>query len=272
MKHIFPFVLLVLVILMSSCGPSDQQLAQKKLDYAIELLDSNQFNKAKLVIDTLSSEFPGQKDMIEQGNKLLNRVELKEQMSSLAFYDSMLIVRKKDFNELKKNFVFKPGPGKGYVGTYVHKRQQVSNSYNRIFIKAIVDENGDFYIESKYHGNSFINHDAVKIYDEGIFAETLPVPKGINNRHFEDGEEKWESVNYKGEYDNGAALFIANNADRRLKAVYKGGKPYYIVLEKFDKEAVKNAYGLSEVITEMRQLETSIKTTEERIEELKKNI
>lgn len=272
MKYLFPFVLFVFITLMSSCGPSDEELAQKKLDYAIELLDSNQFNKAKLVIDTLSDEYPGQNEKIEEGRKLLNRVELKEQMSSLAFYDSMLIIRKKDFAELKKNFVFKPGPGKGYVGTYVHKRQQVSNSYNRTFIKAVVDENGDFFINSKYHGNSYIKHDAVKIYDQGIFAETLPVPEGINNRRFEDGKEKWESVNYKDDFDNGAAMFIVNNTDKRLKAMFKGGKPYYIVLEQFDKDAVKYAYGLSEVITEMRQLEISIKTTEERIKELKKNI
>lgn len=257
---------------MSSCGPNDDELAQKKLDYVIALLDSNEFNKAKLVIDTLSEEFPSEKDKIELGRKLLNRVELKEQMSGLAYYDSMLIIRKRDFNELKKDFVYKPGPGKGYVGTYVHKRQQVSNSYSRTFIKAVVDEDGAFFINSKYHGKSFIKHNAVKIYDQGIFAETLPVPEGIDNRRFEDGTEKWESVNYKGEYDNGAARFIVNNTDKRLKAMFKGPRPYYIVLEKFDKEAVKYAFGLSEVIREMRSLEKSIKSTEERIEELKKNI
>lgn len=272
MRHFIPSILFLVIVFLSSCGPGEAELAQKKLDYALELLDSNQFNKAKLVIDTLSEEFPSQKELINQGNKLLNRVELKEQMSGLAFYDSLLIIRKKDFEDLKKHFVYKPGPGEGYVGTFEHKRQQVSNSYNRVYIKAMVDEDGSFYISSKYHGKSYIGHNALKIYDQGIFAETLEVPEGIDNRRFDDGEEKWESVNYKGEYDNGAAMFIVNNADKNLKAMFKGRKPYYIVLEQFDKDAVKYAFSLSQVINEINRLEENIKTTEERIEELKKNI
>lgn len=272
MRHFIPSILFLLVIFLSSCGPSDVELAQNKLDYALTLLDSNEYNKAKLVIDTLSEEFPEQTELINQGKKLLNRVELKEQLSSIAYFDSLLVLRQRDIDELKKHFVFKPGPGKGYVGTYVHKRQQVSNSYDRTYIKAVVDENGEFFITSKYHGKNYINHNAIRVYDQGIYAETKEVPEGVDNRKFDDGEEKWETINYKDEYDNGAAMFIVNNSDKRLKVMFKGKNPYYIVLESFDKDAVKHAYGLSQIIKEKLEIVKNIRASEERIKELEKNI
>jgi hypothetical protein len=41
--------------------------------------------------------------------------------------------------------------------------------------------------------------------------------------------------------------FIANNTDRNLKAVFLGKGQNYIILEEFDKTAVKDALALSQL-------------------------
>ena len=272
LKQLIPSAVFLSMIFASSCGPSQQELAERRLAYAQQLLAENRYNEAKILLDSLRENFPSQAEKINEGLKMLNQVELKEQIQSYAYYDSLLVMRAKEFEEIKRNFVYDPGPGKGYVGTYVHKRQQVENSFDRIFIKAIVPDNGEFYVSSRYKGNSNINHKAIKVYFDGIFAQSNEVPLGIDNRRFDDGEEQWEIINYKGEYDNGVAMFIANNAEKNLKAVYLGTTPYYIVLESFDKEAVVQSYALSQIIKTMTDLKMNIEMTKKRIDHLKNNI
>ncbi len=59
---------------------------------------------------------------------------------------------------------------------------------------------------------------------------------------------KWEKVTYRDGKDNGVIDFIANNTDRRLKAVFLGKEYYYIILEDYDKIAVKDALALSKAL------------------------
>jgi hypothetical protein len=272
LKQLIPSAIFLSMVFASSCGPSEQELADSRLDYAKQLLAENRYNEAKILLDSLRENFPSLSEKINEGMKMLNRVELKEQIQSFAYYDSLLVLRSKEFEEIKRNFVYDPGPGKGYVGTYVHKKQQVANSFDRVFIKAIVTDNGDFYVSSRYKGADNINHKALKVYFDGLFAQSNEVPLGIDNRRFDDGEDQWEIINYKDQYDNGVAMFIANNADKNLKAVYLGSKPYYIVLESYDKEAVVQSHALSQLIKSIADLQKSIEMTQKRIEELRKNI
>ncbi len=70
---------------------------------------------------------------------------------------------------------------------------------------------------------------------------------------------KWEKVSYRDGKDNGVIEFIAKNADRRLKAVFLGKRYYYIILETYDKEAVKKALELSKAIKKRKHLKQKLK-------------
>lgn len=270
------YALFILTLLMlTACGEkkTPKQLAEEHLHKAEVLLTAENFTDAKLQIDSIKMLYPNQTPTINKGIVLLNTVELQEQNKSLAYLDSVMLEREKQFVTLKKDFVLTPGSMAKKSGRYVHKRQQVKNSYNRTFIKAYLDEKGTFYITSKYAGSSFIYHDQIKVYDQGLFAETNAVQEdGIENRRYEDGGMKWETVNYRNGADNGVVSFIVNNFDKRLKVQFKGKKSHYIVMEKFDKEAVRDAYLLSLLLVENNQLKTDVSDTKKRIAQLEQEM
>ncbi len=265
--------LIILSILAIACGPSKQELAQKLLTEAGEAMSTNDYNSARLKVDSINLLYPEQIEEIAAGQKMMLQIELTQLQQSLTYYDTLLIKRNDESETLKKNFVFQSGKFEGYVGTYIHKRQQVGNSHDRSYVRAYLDEKGEFYISSRYHGKSHISHNSIKVYDAGLFAETEKIAESsFDNRAFDDGEDCWETVNYRNGTDNGVVSFIVNNYDKTLKAQFIGKKHYYIVLESYDKEAIRDAYNLSLIIKEINELTKNKAEAEKRISTLKNQL
>ena len=265
------YIGVLLAAFMVSCGPSEQEQANALLAAAQSAMKMANYNQAKLKVDSINLLYPNQIELIAAGQSMMQRIELNEQEKSLAYYDTLLLTRRADFDRLVKSFVYKKGKFEGYVGTYIHKRQQVKNSHDRSYIRAYLDEKGEFYISSRYHGKGHIYHNRVKVYDDGLFSETQEIAESsFDNRSFDDGEDYWETVNYRNGSDNGVVGFVVNNYDKRLKVEFKGKKHHYIVMESFDKEAIRDAYNLSLVIKEIKAIEGSKAEAEKRIESLKK--
>lgn len=268
-KHIY--ILILSAVLITACGPSKQELANALLVEAQSAMELANFNEAKLKVDSINLLYPEQIEAIAAGQGMMQRIELDEQLQSLAYYDTLLLTRQADFDRLVSSFVYKEGKFEGYAGTYIHKRQQVKNSHARSYVRAYLDEKGDFYISSRYHGKGHIYHNSIKVYDAGLFAETEKIAESsFDNRSFDDGEDYWETVNYRNGADNGAVGFIVNNYDKTLKVEFKGKKRHYIVMESFDKEAIRDAYNLSLIIKEISDLESNKSESEKRIAQLKK--
>ncbi len=266
-------VILLSSVFFAACGPGKEELAQELLSDAQQAMQNANYNEAKLKVDSIDLLYPNQIETIAQGKTLLQRIELQEQEQSLHYYDTLLVKRQAEFDKMVKSFVYKKGKFEGYAGTYVHKRQQIKNSHDRSYVRAYLDENGDFYISSRYHGKGHIYHNSIKVYNEGLFAQTEEIPKGsFDNRSFDDGEDFWETVNYRNGTDNGVVSFIVNNYDKRLKVDFRGKKHYYIVLENYDKEAIRDAYNLSLIIKEIANLKDNKSKAEARIKSLKKTL
>ena len=129
-----------------------------------------------------------------------------------------------------------------------------------------LDERGDLYLSSNYHGKNWLNHTGLRVYDSGDAAKTDSIPlNDTHNHHSDFMEAKWEKVSYRNGKDNGVIEFIANNTDRRLKAVFLGKEYYYIILETYDKNAVKDALALSKAIKTKAKLETEIKGLQKKL-------
>lgn len=264
---------LCIVLLITACGPSPEEKAQKLLNTAKYAVEGRDYNLAKLKVDSIDLLYPNEIEMIAEGKRLLLNIELVEQKQSLAYYDTLMDKRQDSFEALKKSFVYKAGKFEGYAGTYIHKRQQVKNSHDRSYIRAYLDEKGEFYISSRFHGKGHIHHNRIKVYNEGLFAETKAIDENsFDNRSFDDGEDYWETVNYRNGTDNGVVSFIVNNYDARLKVQFKGKQHHYIVMEQFDKEAIRDAYNLSLVIKELADLTSKRTETEQRIAQIEQQI
>ena len=95
----------------------------------------------------------------------------------------------------------------------------------------------------------------------------MKVPIGDPDNHRSDFmEAKWEKVSYRNGKDNGVIEFIANNTERNLKAVFLGNEYYYIILETYDKEAVRDALALSKAIKRKTKLDAEIKGLQKKIQ------
>lgn len=262
---------IIFTIAFIGCGPSREEQATEKLEEALMLKDSGRYNLAKLKLDTLMEEYGDLTPQIADAKRLLDDINLQEQRRNLDYLDSMILVKEEELEPLLKNFIKSDEYGEPAI--LIHKRQKPENSYNRTFIRAHLDVEGDFYISSRYYGTTWIRHNQIKVYNSGesVTSETVP-EDGFNNRRFEDGGSKWEIVSYRDGADNGIIDFIASNVDKPLKVQFRGEDYYYIVMEKFDKEAVRDGYETSFVLQELAGLRKERQQVERAVRRLEKRI
>lgn len=255
------------LLIMISCGTSREELATKRLNEAIELSKAGNYNLAKLKLDTIIVFYVDQKELATKAANILSKINLQEQTRNLTFLDSMIVVEEERLKPMMRNFI--ESNEYGAEAILIHKRQRPENSYNRTFIRAHADLKGNFYISSRYHSDKWINHHQIKVYYQNKSATTEYIPKdGFNNRQFEDGEFKWEIVNYKNGTDNGVIDFIATNWNDPLRVQFIGSNYDYIIMEKFDREAIRDGYEISFVLKEINKLKNEKHKTELEIEKL----
>lgn len=246
-------IILLFGLILASCGPNKEKIAQEKFERAQQQFQNKNYNDAKLIIDTITEFYPDQIEYTTRAKDLLRTITIEEQKSNLQFLDSVLTVKEAELEPLLKNFTESSDYGSKKI--LIHKRQKPENSYSRVYLRAHLDWDGDFYISSQYTGTSHINHNQIKVYFDGNSALSEKVEKdGFLNRQFEDGENVWEIVNYKDGKDNGVADFIASNWNKSLKVQFMGKKYYYIVMEKYDKEAIRDGYEISFVLKEIKKI------------------
>ena len=86
-------VLTCTLSLLTACGDSIEKKAGEKLAAARAAFEHNDYNEAKLQIDSIKILYPKAFDTRKEGIKLMQQVEMKEQQESLVYLDSMLQVK-----------------------------------------------------------------------------------------------------------------------------------------------------------------------------------
>lgn len=255
MKFTIHFIALVLVMLFTACGLSDEDKARVKMNYAKMLLEKQDTIMAIQQLDSINILFPNAKYTANAAKNLIGEINYELLKRKEIEMDSVLVqISRLEmlFDKQKTEF--------DRFTQYIHKNQSFQGSLIRSFLQVHLDERGDLYLSSNYHGKGSINHYGLRVYDMEISAKTDSVPVGDADNHQSDFMEyKWEKVSYRNGKDNGVIEFIANNTDRKLKAVFLGKGQNYIILEEFDKTAVKDAVALSKVLKRKPILEKDIR-------------
>jgi hypothetical protein len=261
MKQALLSIVLVTMILTTACGPSEEDKARVKMDEAKTLLQNQDTAAALLQLDSISSLYPEAIYSINAAKNLSSEIRFEVLQRTEAELDSV----KLEIAGLEKNFVKEKTEFDRYT-QYIHKRQTFKRAWDRSYIQVHLDERGELYLSSNYHGDHWLNHTGLRVYDSGDDAKTETIPIGSVDNHRSDFmDAKWEKVSYRNGKDNGVIEFIANNVNRNLKAVFLGDEYYYIILEKYDKEAVRDALALSKAIKKRKKLESEIKALEKRL-------
>ena len=246
-------IAVLLLLLMISCGPSEEDKARTKLEFGRSLLIAQDTLGALTHLDSISTLYPKAVYSVNAAKNLVREVRFDILHRKELELDSIQI----KIAELEKPFEKEKTEFDRYI-QYIHKRQTFQRAWNRSYIQVHLDERGELYISSNYFGKDWLNHVGLRVYDQGDDAKTDTIPLNNPNNHRSDFMGlRWEKVSYRN--SNSVIEFIAQNADRRLKAVFLGNQNYYIVLEDYDKQAVIDALTLSNAIKKRSTLETEIK-------------
>jgi hypothetical protein len=259
--------IIVLLLILSSCNSRDAQEkdADRRLSHIQLLIDGNALNAAKIEIDSIHELYPRLVNKRKIAAALEDTILRRESARTLAYCDSILPLKQHEADSIQKNFRFEKNEKYQQFGNYVYKTQQTESNSNRIYLKAYVTENADFYLISNYCGGK-IEHTSIEVSTNDVYAHTDTVSTTSPAYHsFNDGGSHWESLTFKNETDKGVSAFITQNSTLRLKVTLYGKKSYVYYLEDSDKKAIAQTYQLWVVKKDVDKLQKEIKKATQKI-------
>ena len=247
---------LSIVTLLISCSSVSEIKPDDYLLRAKELIQKQQYQLAKLYVDSVRIRFPKEYAKIREGLSVMREINFAEQNRTLAFCDSMLEVRQNELPAAKSGFTFEKNMEYETIGHYVYKSQVQDNNLGRTFLQTKVDEKGNLVLTSYYCGSRALNHNRVHVTaPDGTYAETLVVPKdGALNYTWNDGETRYETVRFNRKAENGVINFVLVHEQRAVTVSLYGGSPKSYMLSKGDKLAMTAASNLSAILSDITRL------------------
>lgn len=238
-------------LLLASCGGGAEKKATEKLQSALQAFEAGDFNLAKTEIDSIKILYPNAFHARKEGIKLMQQVELAEQKQTVAYLDSILAEKQAGFEAIKGKFVLEKDTAYQDIGNYFWPTQTVEKNLHRSYLRFQVNERGVMSMTSIYCGASHIHHLAIKVIaPDGTFAET---PTSNDSYETTDLGEKIEKADYLLGQDGNLMGFIYFNHDKNLKVEYLGGQKYVTTMSATDRQALKETYELSQVLSAIEQ-------------------
>jgi hypothetical protein len=249
----------LIISLSISCTSSAEKKAQADFARADALVAGHEPSVAIKLLDSMMVWNKDDYGIVGEAIKRRNKIALDYHNGVIASSEILLKGLESQVPALAKDFILIPGEP-GQPGVYEHKRQTVQSSWNRTFLKIGLNGNGDVWLISHYYGKAWIDHTSLRVYDPDSYILTDTIGLGHEwNRKVEDLGDRWETVEFRDGSDAGAIAFIADNYRKSVKARLTGKTFQYIVLESYDKEAIKNGWELAQLLKEISGLRQSIR-------------
>ncbi len=248
--------IIILLLSMFACKPSDKKLAETHLQKADTLFAQKRYNDAKLQIDSINTLYPEQLEARKAAKVISNRIQVIEINQTIVYTDSLLKIKQFELDSLSKNVVFEKNEKYETDGRYVYKQQKLSANSARTFIKAMVEENGQFVLMSSYAGTKSLKHMAFKLSVGDTFVETDPIPNDIYQNSFTSEGVFFETTIYKSDANKAIASFVQENMGKPILVtiIGKEGKTTY-TLTNVEKKAISECYNYSVVLSDIKGLE-----------------
>ena len=262
-----------LIACTAGCDSTEKE-AGKLLRKAETSYTAGNLLTAKQQIDSIRTLYPKAYRVLRDGLQLMRRIEITEQERTIALCDSLLPLRRAAVDSLKGNFILEKDTAYNETGTYVYKTQTVERNLQRCYVRSQVSEKGEMLLASVYYGQKPLNHTSLRLSTpDGTYVETPAVPyDGGNNYRFEDLGMTTEVVTYRADQAKNAVQFICANPEERIKAEYKGGKPYIIYLSDIDKKAICATYRLAAVLNDIENMQQETEKSRKKLEYLQKKL
>lgn len=259
MKQYFIYIAVLATALVVSCS-NKHEAAQQRLVNARAFLAQHEFEKAKAELDSIQILDPKAFDQRHAAVPLLDSIRRAENYAKIMAVDMQLVELEPLVANLKADFVYQKDAKYQETGDYVPKSIAGSGVIAFTTLHAGVEESGRVYLESKYIGSQ--KHNKVKVTSGNLSAETLAINGDGYVHRFSDLGKNYEVIRIVGNYENGVAKFIAENAKSTIKVELQGAQSTSYTLPNNIKNAISQSYNLS---VQMLLLD-SLKTDKERAE------
>lgn len=265
-KSLIPIIALLLLV---SCGDNGEKNALVYLRKAKMALSEENFNGAKLLIDSIKQLYPKAFEARRQGIKLMQQVDLKEQQKSLLYLDSMMVVKQCQLDSIRENFVLEKDTAYQDVGNWLYPSQVVEKNIGRSFLRGQVNERGEMSITSIYCGGASIHHSVVKVSVGDLYAET-PISKDCYETT--DLGRSIEKADFKAGEDGGLILFVAAHKDENIQLTFIGDRTYRTAMQPNDRKAIAELAELAKILTAMEQIRKEQKEARLKIDFVKRKM
>ena len=237
--------------LITGCSDGGEKQAQLHLQKAEQALLLGNFSEAKLQIDSIKMLYPKAFEARKQGIKVMQQVDLKEQTKTLAYLDSVMLVKQAQLDSIKGDFVLEKDTAYQDIGNYFYPTQTVEKSLGRSFLRGQVNELGEMSLTSIYCAGGQLHHTSVKVSVGELFAET-----SVSKDSYEttDLGKTIEKSDYKIGEDGGVVGFIIANQDKNIQLHFIGDKTYRTVMDKNDRKAIVKLAELARVLSSMEEI------------------
>jgi len=249
---------ILIVSQIVSCTSVAEKKAQSDFQRADAMVARHDLSTAMQLLDSMMAGNKDDYGIVGEALRRKNSLAPNYHKGIIESSEALLTGLESRLPELAGDFILKPGEA-GQPGVYEHKRQTVESSWNRTFLKIGLNEKGDIWLISHYYGKSWIDHTSLRVYDQENYILTDTIALGHEwNRKVEDMGDRWETVEFREGSDAGAIAFIADNYRKPVKVRFTGKSFQYIVLETFDKEAIRKGWELAQVLKESYGLRQNI--------------
>lgn len=244
MKRLFFPLLVLATSLFVSCEKSVEEPARQLLAKAKEHYSQNNYNNARLLIDSISVTYPKAYKTRREAEILRREVMLKEKHRDVEYFADMYEMLSERRDSLVTSFTFNKDGQYQDMGYYTVPSQAIALNPFNSFLRASVKENGDAYLTSYYRGAK-IAHRTLKVSTEESYV-TCDNP--FSSRSYWYLSVYNERRDYRYGTDGGIMDFIAS-ATTPIKVAISGDQgKYEYMLRSEDMAAIRSVIELSNLL------------------------
>ena len=247
-------ICLTFIMLTAACNNQNRG-ARQLLAQAEAAYEASNLPLTLLLIDSIHTAFPRAFPERNAGIALRQRVRMAENVRNIAFIDSMLYVKRPEFDQQRQLFDFIRDPELHTIGEYYPRIYPHHASMNRSGIRAGVTERGVLFIESVLLNNP-IRHSQVRFsIRDGGFVETLSVTSEGFNHRFTTNEGSFEIVRFRGNDENGVSNFVETFQNEPITVHFIGTRTVTNPLSNAERQGIIQALEFSILMNDIHRLE-----------------
>lgn len=248
---------------LANCADNVEQQAQPYLDRVRQALDAEQYNLARLQLDSIKELYPKAFETRRKAQTLLLHVDLAETQRNHHYIDSVLQLSRTSVEPLIPKLYFDKDAKYQDIGHYYAAQHRIERNVGRTFMRPQTDEKGKFAIVVFNRGRDIKPHTLRITAPDGTFTE-LTSPK---SHVWNDASGRTERLDFLPDPAESVASFVELHVDKTLKAELIGEKgKTALPFAKADKQALLDVSKVATLLRTVDELDNKLQEANRRLE------